>query len=141
MKAKNAFDRFIVAQENTYQTALEEIRSGKKRSHWMWYIFPQLLGLGHSETAKYYSLHSLAEAKAYIEHPLLGARLIQISDALCALKEKDALVIFGTPDNLKLHSCATLFCCIDNANPVFFNILKKFFNGAKDSQTIMLLQQ
>src|SRR3954468_12248130 len=101
--------RFVEAQRSTYEQALAELRSGRKRTHWMWYIFPQLAGLGRSATARRYAIESLEEARAYLEHPLLGPRLIACAAAVCEIEGRSAYEIFGSPDDLKLHSSATLF--------------------------------
>lgn len=132
-------DRFIKAQENIYQQALSEIKNGRKQSHWMWFIFPQIAGLGRSETARYYALNSLEEAALYLQHPLLGARLKEISEALLLIDGKTAHQVFGYPDDLKLKSCMTLFSCIDNTDPVFAKVLDKYFQGDKDEHTLELL--
>lgn len=131
--------RYINAQKTAYQRALEEIRGGRKRSHWMWYIFPQIDGLGYSPTAQYYAISNLAEAKAYLADPVLGARLVEISEALLSLETGDADLVFGYPDNLKLRSSMTLFHRADPENPVFVNVLDKFFGGDEDEVTLSLL--
>ena len=105
---KNNLERFVKAQAGVYETALEEMRRGRKESHWIWYIFPQLKGLGFSETAQYYGIDGMAEAKAYLNHETLRKRLIEISEALLALPTDDALAVMGSPDNLKLCSSMTL---------------------------------
>ncbi|TKC10426.1 DUF1810 domain-containing protein [Pedobacter polaris] len=132
-------DRFIKAQQKDFHTALAEIRNGKKTSHWMWYIFPQIAGLGYSETAQYYAIENTVEAETYLNHPILGQRLIEISTSLLNLKSKDANYIFGSPDHLKLKSSMTLFAAISNADPVFEQVLTMFFNGVKDEQTLKRL--
>jgi uncharacterized protein (DUF1810 family) len=133
--------RFLRAQERDYTTALEEIRAGRKQSHWMWYIFPQLSGLGFSETSRYYALADLAEAKAFLEHDVLGPRLVGICKALLALPTRDANAVFGTPDDMKLRSCMTLFASVPGAPPVFQEVLVKFFGGRSDERTIDLLSE
>ncbi|MES2372968.1 MAG: DUF1810 domain-containing protein [Bacteroidota bacterium] len=130
--------RFIDAQVD-YVTALAEIRSGKKRSHWMWYIFPQITGLGSSTNSKFYSIKSMEEARAFIQHPILGARLLEISEALVQLNSNDASAIFGSPDDLKLKSSMTLFGALPGADTVFQSVLDKFFNGEKDSVTLEII--
>ena len=132
--------RFIEAQEHTYDVALSEIKAGRKKSHWVWFIFPQIQGLGFSETARYYAIKDLNEATVYLHHPILGERFIRISNALLHLKTSDAHGIFGSPDDLKLKSSMTLFSSIENANPVFPAILEKFFGGAKDPKTLRILK-
>lgn len=131
--------RFIIAQYQDFKIALEEIKSGKKRSHWMWYIFPQLKGLGMSETSKYYGIDGLDEAKEFMHHPVLGQNLVLISSELLKLNIPNATEIFGTPDDRKLFSSMTLFSFVLPENPVFQKVLDKFFNGKKDDQTIQLL--
>ena len=131
--------RFLDAQAGDYSTALAEIKAGRKRSHWMWYIFPQLRGLGFSEMAHHYGVVGAAEAQAYLAHPVLGARLREISQALLALPGSDANRIMGSPDDMKLKSSMTLFAAVPGADPVFNLVLAKFFGGAKDSKTLQLL--
>jgi len=132
-------DRFITAQATTYAQALSEIRSGAKRSHWMWFIFPQLKGLGYSSNANYYGIGGLSEATAYIQHPILGPRLIEISRALLNLPGNDATNVMGSPDDMKLRSSMTLFSLVKGADPVFELVLDKYFQSQKDNQTIALL--
>jgi len=134
------FERFIEAQQNSYAQALAEIQSGRKQSHWMWFIFPQLKGLGASETAAYYGINDRYEAAAYLQHPILGPRLVEISKALLAVQGLSASQIFGHPDDLKLRSSMTLFSLTGNANPVFNQVLEKYFTGAKDPKTLELLK-
>ena len=133
-------ERFIRAQETDYRTALAEIRDGRKRSHWMWYIFPQIAGLGFSSTSKYYSLKNVEEAKAYLDDETLGKRLMEISGVLLNLESSDAAKIFGTPDDMKLRSSMTLFSRVEGAGPVFQKVLDKFFGGLPDEKTIHLLR-
>lgn len=140
MKQHFDLNRFINAQESIYATALQEIKSGRKRSHWMWFIFPQLKGLGISHTSQYYGITNIEEASAYLSHPLLGKRLIEICQALSKTNIIDAGSIFGNPDDLKLKSCLTLFSCVNNTNPIFEELLDKFFNGVKDNKTLHLLE-
>ena len=128
--------RFIEAQEGDYQRALSEIRQGKKRSHWMWYIFPQLKGLGHSPMAQRYAIRDMEEAKAYLADRVLGPRLIEISQALLGLSSSDATAVMGTPDDLKLRSCMTLFSLVPGADPVFARVLDKFYGGRRDELSI-----
>lgn len=127
------------AQESSYATALAEIQQGRKQSHWMWFIFPQIAGLGFSETSRYYAIKDLTEAAAFLEHPVLGSRLINISRELLKLKSGDAHRIFGTPDDLKLKSSMTLFSMIQGTDPVFQQVLEKFFHGEKDIKTVHLI--
>ena len=133
--------RFLSAQERDYSTALSEIKRGRKTSHWMWYIFPQVAGLGFSETSEHYSIKSIDEAHAYLEHPVLGTRLIEISEALLELEEKSAYQIFGSPDDMKLKSSMTLFGAVPGAPNVFGLVLDRYYNGQKDEQTLALLKQ
>jgi uncharacterized protein (DUF1810 family) len=134
--------RFIAAQESTFEQALTEIRTGKKISHWMWYIFPQYKGLGLSSTSKYYSINDLEEAKSYLNHSLLGARLKQLTNELLQLKESDPTQIFGKPDDMKLKSCMTLFATIDTSEDKLFDkALNKFFNGNQDVKTHKLITE
>ncbi|TSJ38940.1 DUF1810 domain-containing protein [Mucilaginibacter corticis] len=135
----NDLQRFIDAQEADFATALAEIKNGRKHSHWMWYIFPQLQGLGFSETSKYYGINDLDEAEAYINHPVLGQRLIEICLELLRLKSDDANEIFGNPDDRKLRSSMTLFAALPDAYPVFQSVLDKFFKGEPDDKTLRLI--
>ena len=131
--------RFVEAQEDDYQRALAEIRSGRKRSHWMWYIFPQLDGLGFSSTSRQYSIKSRSEAEAYLSHHVLGPRLVECAEAALRVEGRSALEIFGSPDNVKLRSCATLFACVSPAGSVFHRLLDKYFQGRCDDLTLGLL--
>lgn len=128
--------RFLKAQEQDYEQALREIRSGRKRSHWMWYIFPQIQGLGFSPTAQYYAIRDLQEARDYLAHPVLGARLKEISAALLDLDGLSASEIFGYPDDLKLRSSMTLFRLADLNEPVFLEVLEKYYDGKPDDRTV-----
>ena len=131
--------KFLDAQNQVYLKALSEIKKGKKTTHWMWYIFPQIKGLGSSETAQYYGIKNLNEATAYLKHPILGKHLIKIAQELYNLKGKTVTQILGTPDDMKLRSCMTLFANVKNANPLFNNVLEKYFNGVPDELTLHLL--
>ena len=131
-------NRFIEAQNRDYDTALAEIRAGKKVSHWMWYIFPQLKGLGRSSTSEYYGLSGIKEAQAYLSDPILKARLIEITDAVIAHKDKSAEEIFGGIDAKKLRSCMTLFSTAAPDIPVFEAVLEQFFHGVPDRNTLRL---
>lgn len=135
----SGLSRFLQAQEGSYDTALREIRAGRKRSHWMWFIFPQIRGLGASSTAQYYAIRDLDEAREYINHPVLGPRLIGISEALLALDESDAGAVMGYPDDLKLRSCMTLFQFAAPQQPVFGKVLDKFYGGKPDRRTEEIL--
>ena len=139
MKTGNNLQRFIDAQESTYERALTEIKNGRKESHWIWFIFPQLQGLGFSNTSKFYAIKDIKEAEEYLRHEVLGKRLINICEELMKLETRDANKVFGTPDDLKLKSSMTLFSLLENTNPVFEQVLKKFFNGAKDLRTLELM--
>ncbi len=132
-------DKFVSAQARDYETALREIRDGRKRSHWMWYIFPQLQGLGFSQTAQYYGIRDLEQAKDYMEHPILGPRLVEISEALMGLATGNPAIVMGYPDDLKLCSCMTLFELAAPEQPVFAQVLDKFYGGRRDRLTLELL--
>lgn len=137
---KDELHRFLDTQEDTYDMALAEIKSGKKRSHWMWYIFPQIRGLGFSETAKYYAIHNRAEAELFLNHPVLGKRLREISAVLLTLKENNPTSVFGSPDDLKLKSSMTLFSLVEESDEnVFSKVLKKYYGGSDDEKTRQLL--
>jgi len=131
--------RFVHAQEDDYAHALAELRSGQKRTHWMWYIFPQLDGLAFSATAKHYALKSVEEAEAYLAHPLLGPRLRECAEAVLHIEGRSAREIFGSPDDLKLRSCATLFACVSPPGSVFDRLLTKYYGGERDAKTLQLL--
>ena len=131
-------NRFIEAQNRDYDAALSEIRAGRKASHWMWYIFPQLKGLGRSSTSEYYGLSGINEAQAYLSDPILKARLIEITDAVLAHKDKSAEEIFGGIDAKKLRSCMTLFSIAAPDISVFDAVLEQFFNGKPDRNTLRL---
>ncbi|HEX8548722.1 MAG TPA: DUF1810 domain-containing protein [Cytophagaceae bacterium] len=133
--------KFIKAQEKDFETAFAEIKSGRKRSHWMWYIFPQFNGLGVSETSKYYSIKTLEEAKQFLSHPILGTRLERITIELLKNEHSDAKLIFGSPDYLKLHSSMTLFSIANDAEANNYkSVLVKFFKGKSDDRTIKLIE-
>lgn len=136
MTAPHNLQRFTDAQEGVFQRALKEIKNGRKQSHWMWFIFPQVAGLGFSETTKFYAIRDMVEAELYLHHPVLGSRLIEISQALLDVEGKTVNQIFGSPDDLKLKSCMTLFSLLPDANPVFDSVIKKYYNGAKDGRTL-----
>jgi uncharacterized protein (DUF1810 family) len=131
--------RFLRAQEGAYERALREIRVGKKRTHWMWYVFPQLGGLALGATSKYYAISGLEEARVYLDHPVLGRRLVECAEALLAVKGRTATGIFGTPDDLKLRSSATLFACVSPRGSVFERVLEKYYEGERDAVTLRLL--
>jgi uncharacterized protein (DUF1810 family) len=131
--------RFVQAQEGDYERALAEIRSGRKRSHWMWYIFPQFDGLGFSPTSRRYAIKSLAEAEAYLSHPVLGPRLVECAEAVLGVEGRSATEVVGSPDDLKLRSCATLFARVAPAGSVFERLLDRYFRGQPDAKTLRLL--
>tara|TARA_R110002020_G_scaffold70934_1_gene183741 strand:- start:1054 stop:1476 length:423 start_codon:yes stop_codon:yes gene_type:complete len=138
----NNLNRFLEAQEKDYDQALSEIKSGRKRSHWMWYIFPQYKGLGYSETSKFYAIQDLDEARAYLMHPILGSRLREITNELLVVSENNAKTIFGSPDDMKLKSSMTLFASVDTSDEKpFIKVLNKFFYGEFDEKTLDLLEQ
>ena len=134
-------ERFVSAQASTYDRALAEIRAGLKQSHWMWFVFPQYAGLGFSSTAAHYAIRSRAEAEAYLQHPVLGARLRECAEAACALKGRSARDVFGYPDDLKLRSSATLFASVSPPESVFHRVLDAFFDGEGDERTLGLLYE
>jgi len=129
--------RFVSAQAATYETALAELRSGRKQSHWMWYIFPQLRGLGRSPTSQFYGLSGIEEAIAYHQHPILGARLHESCEALLQHRDRTATQIFGRPDDRKLQSSLTLFAAAAPQVPIFQQLLDQFFNGRPDPQSLI----
>lgn len=131
--------RFLDAQNKLYLSALSEIKKGRKESPWMWFIFPQIKGLGSCDTSKFYEIRNADEAIAFLEHPILGKHLIEISAELIKTDEKTAEDIFGNPDNEKLQSCMTLFASVQNTEPVFNEVLDKYFDGSSDFHTIQLL--
>ena len=131
-------NRFVQAQAGVYERALAEIRRGEKRSHWIWYIFPQIDGLGFSSMSKRYAIKGLEEAKAYLEHPILGPRLLECAEAVMRVEGRSANEIFGSPDDLKLRSCATLFACVSPPGSVFERVLAKYYGGEQDAKTLRL---
>ena len=134
-------DRFVRAQEGVYDIALAEIEDGHKSTHWMWFIFPQIAGLGFSATSRRYAIRSLDEAKAYLHHPVLGPRLLQCTQAALGIEGLTANDIFGSPDDLKLRSCATLFARVSPPGSVFERLLTKYFGGIPDPGTLGLLEE
>jgi uncharacterized protein (DUF1810 family) len=131
--------RFVDAQAADYDQALAEIRAGRKRSHWIWYVFPQIDGLGFSSMSKRYAIKSVDEATAYLAHPVLGKRLVEICEAALAVEGKSAYDIFGSPDDMKLKSCATLFANVSPPDSVFERLLDKYFKGERDGKTLKLI--
>lgn len=138
MTESNDLERFVEAQDQIYPRALDEIRRGAKRSHWMWFVFPQLKGLGRSATAQRYGIASLDEAKAYIAHPVLGPRYVQCVTALQDLRGNDAVAVMGAVDATKLRSSLTLFEGA-GGNPLFAAALDRWFAGVRDERTIKML--
>jgi uncharacterized protein (DUF1810 family) len=132
--------RFVDAQQGVYETAIAEIRAGRKRSHWMWYVFPQVLGLGSSAMAQHYGIRDEEEARAYLAHPVLGQRLIECAEAICSVTGRSAREILGTPDDLKLRSCATLFAQVSPPGSVFDRVLRRYYDGQPDQATLALLR-
>lgn len=131
--------RFKEAQEISYFNALEEIKRGRKQGHWMWYVFPQILGLGHSSTSQHFAIQNIEEATDYLNDPVLGIRLIEICNELVKLECNDAYTIFGCPDHLKLKSSVTLFSQVKNANSVFMAILNKFYGNKPNYLTLKII--
>jgi len=140
LSTSNPLNHFLKAQETDYPIALSEIKNGKKQSHWMWYIFPQIHGLGSSETSKFYEIKNIQEAEDYLNDSVLGNRLIEICNELLKLKTNDAHKIFGSPDDVKLRSSMTLFSSLNKADLVFKKVLDKFFNGQVDQKTLRILK-
>ena len=131
--------RFVAAQADAYDRALAEIRGGRKTSHWMWFIFPQIEGLGSSPTSRRYAIRSLAEARAYLDHPVLGRRLVECAEATLGVQGRSAHDIFGSPDDRKLQSSATLFASVSPPDSVFARVLDRYFGAARDGKTLQLL--
>jgi len=132
-------ERFVAAQRGDYKRALAELLRGRKQSHWMWYIFPQLEGLGSSEMSRRFAIKSAAEAKAYLAHPVLGLRLLACAEAVLSVEGRSALEILGSPDDLKLKSSATLFAAVTPPGSVFEQLLAKYYGGVRDEKTLELL--
>jgi len=132
--------RFVDAQQPVYDDVLDELRDGRKVSHWMWSVFPQLRGLGHSPTAQRYGISGLGEARAYLRHPLLGARLRECTGLVLGIEGRNARDIFGTPDDLKLRSCMTLFRAAAPEEPVFDAVLRRYYGGEADPRTLASLE-
>jgi len=130
--------RFVQAQAHSYIQAIAEIRGGRKRSHWMWYVLPQIDGLGFSAMSQRYSIKSIAEAKAYLSHPVLGKRLVECCEAALGIEGRTAREIFGSPDDMKLRSCATLFEVVA-PDSVFSRLIEKYYGGERDGATLRLL--
>ena len=132
-------DRFVQAQQSDYEQALREITNGRKRSHWIWYIFPQIDGLGFSSMSREYAIRSAGEARAYLQHPVLGPRLLACARAALSHEGRSATEIFGQPDDMKVRSCATLFAAVSPPGSVFQALLDKYYPGGADGATIRLL--
>ena len=143
MNLDDPFDlsRFLKAQEPVYEHVLSELRRGQKRTHWMWFIFPQIDGLGFSATTKYYAIKSLEEARHYLAHPVLGVRLRECTETVLVVEGRSVSEIFGYPDDLKLKSSMTLFACVPNSPSVFDQVLDKYFRGERDAKTLALLEK
>jgi uncharacterized protein (DUF1810 family) len=141
MTDQNNLTRFIEAQEHVFARALQEIRNGRKTSHWMWYIFPQISGLGSSETSRFYAIKDMTEAKQYLDHPVLGQRLVEIASELLNLEVNDPATVFGDIDSMKLKSSMTLFSMLEDTHQVFQKVLDKYFGGNKDMNTIHIVNR
>jgi uncharacterized protein (DUF1810 family) len=135
-----SLERFVAAQESVYPRALAELKAGRKQSHWMWFIFPQIAGLGHSAMAQMYAIASLDEARAYLAHPLLGPRLRECCDAVLAVEGNNAHAIFGSPDDLKFRSSLTLFSQAAPDEPLFSELLRKYYDSEADPSTLEKLR-
>ena len=135
----HGLNRFISAQEGIYDRVLAELRGGLKRTHWMWYIFPQIDGLGHSPTTRHYAIKSLEEARLYLGHPVLGARLVESAEAVLTVQGLPASDIFGHPDDGKLQSSMTLFLLVAEPGSVFERVLDKYFQGKRDARTLQIV--
>lgn len=142
MNNPDPFDlaRFVWAQEGTYEHAVQELRAGRKRSHWMWFVFPQVAGLGYSPTAQRYAIRSLPEARAYLEHSILGTRLVECTQIVNGLQGLSAHAIFGHPDDLKFCSSMTLFELVAGAGSDFSTALDRYYGGRRDAVTLRLLE-
>ena len=140
MEDKYNLERFVSRQKDTYDTAYKELSRGMKQSHWMWWIFPQIIGLGMTSISKEYSIKSIEEARAFLDHPYLGKNLKEICKVLLDTKSNDASYVMGYPDDLKLCSSMTLFIEADPEEKLFQQVLDKFFNGRKDSRTLDILK-
>ena len=141
MAEKKDLSRFVKAQERSFAAALAELEAGRKRTHWMWYIFPQMKGLGRSETARYYAIEDMEEAKAFLAHPYLGGNLRRACRALLGLAANDPLAVMGRPDDWKLRSCMTLFEAAAPEEEIFARVLEKYYGGKRDEATLKILEQ
>ena len=140
MHSESDLERFVEAQDAVYEAVRQELRAGRKATHWMWFVFPQLRGLGRSPTAEYYGIASTAEALAYLHHPVLGARLRECVELVLGVEGTSAHAIFGSPDDLKFHSSMTLFAAIAPIEPLFRRALEKYHGGAPDPLTTSRLR-
>ena len=138
---ENDLNRFVAPNERDFAEALSEIKAGRKRSHWIWYIFPQIQGLGVSSTSMYYGIRDLEEARAFLAHPVLGKNLREITEALLELDTDDADAVMGWPDNMKLRSSMTLFELADPGEDIFGRVLDKFYGGERDDRTVSILER
>ncbi|MEN2401092.1 DUF1810 domain-containing protein [Flavobacterium sp. MC2016-06] len=138
---KKDLTRFLEAQNKLYLTALTELKKGKKETHWMWFIFPQIQGLGRSEMSKMYAIENLQQSEEFLAHPILGKHLIEVAEVLLEFKMKSPESIFGDLDARKLQSCMTLFSLTDNTNPIFQKVLDNFYSGKFDSLTLSILNE
>ena len=134
-----SLDRFVKAQDEVYEQVLRELRAGRKETHWMWFVFPQIAGLGQSSMSRYYAISSLEEAKRYLQHPLLGRRLSECTEAVLCAKTDDPRDIFGSPDDRKFQSSLTLFLAADDMKAVLQEALDRFYGGKRDERTLALL--
>ena len=141
MSGEPDLDRFVVAQAHAFDGALAELRRGRKTGHWIWFVFPQLRGLGYSSTAQYYGITSLAEARAYLAHPVLGPRLVECAEAMLAHPDRSAEEVLGGIDAVKLRSSMTLFAAADPGQPVFGEVLARFYGAVPDPLTLGMLGQ
>jgi uncharacterized protein (DUF1810 family) len=132
--------RFINAQDDVYNDVLTELKSGLKRTHWMWFIFPQIDGLGHSPTTEYYAIKNIEEARKYLAHPVLGPRLLECAEAVLSVEGRSVSQIFGYPDDFKLKSSMTLFAFVSDPDSAFVNVLNKYFHGEHDIKTLQILE-
>lgn len=141
MEKRYDLNRFLEAQRETYENALREIRQGSKQTHWMWFIFPQLRGLGFTDYNIFYGIENLREATLYLNHPILGRRLEEITQAMLQIENKSALGILGRADERKLKSCMTLFGLLPETPECFRQVLEKYYHGEKDEKTLQILKE
>jgi uncharacterized protein (DUF1810 family) len=141
MEKRYDLNRFLEAQQQTYENAMREIRQGSKQTHWMWFIFPQLRGLGFTDYNIFYGIENLQEASLYLNHPILGKRLVEITQAMLKIEDKTALEILGRPDERKLKSCMTLFGLLPETPECFRQVLEKYYNGEQDEITLQIINE